>query len=263
VNLADSLYLICFDEHTGQPVVAPRVASLGLAGGLLSELILGGHLVVRNDLLYAYADACVADRLLSQVWHTLARQHRAWDVGTWLQFLATEAIADVRHRMCSSNLLRPVQTGRFPRRRKYLPVDPNAAAWPAIRLANQLCSRDPLSLPEGVLVGLILAVGLLRRVLWDTEHAPGFAYANQRRRALPPSLAAVVRHTEAAVGQHTLTPRGLAGVPGPWGPGPAGGVGVQVPAPGQGVQPHARAGCAFGALAFPGLRVFGAEVLPR
>ena len=44
-------------------------------------------------------------------------------------------------------------------------------------------------------------------------------------------------------------------------PGAAGGVGVEVPAPDEGVQPQGQAGGAFGALAFPGLRVLGTEVL--
>src|SRR5664280_1744755 len=54
---------------------------------------------------------------------------------------------------------------------------------------------------------------------------------------------------------------GLAGVPRPGDPGVAAGVLSEVPAPGQPVQPQCEAGGAFGALAFPGLRVLTAEDL--
>jgi hypothetical protein len=92
-------------------------------------------------------------------------------------------------------------------RDRYLPTDSNTAAWPAIRLANQLCAGQQVPLQDAVLAGLVQATGLLRQVLWGPEHEPGFTHADQLRYLLPTPLAAIVAHTEAAVGQHVLTRR--------------------------------------------------------
>jgi hypothetical protein len=71
----------------------------------------------------------------------------------------------------------------------------------------QISSREHMPLQDAVLAGLVAASGLLKHVLWDAEHAPGFARADQLRRLLPAPLAAIVAYTEAAVGQHVLTRR--------------------------------------------------------
>jgi hypothetical protein len=206
--LSDDLYSICFQEQTGRAVVTEAVAGLGLAGGLLAELVLGGHLLVHDGLLYPAAGVAPPNDLpLWEVLHAVAGQQQPLEVGTWLRFLAPEAVTDVRHRMRNAGLLARVRTRRLgvTGRDRYLPADSNAAAWPAIRLANQLCARDPVPLPDAVLAGLVHACGLLKHVLWGPEHAAGFGHADRLRRLLPAPVAAVVAHTEAAVGQHVLT----------------------------------------------------------
>lgn len=187
-RLTDDLYLICFAEQTGRPVITDAVAGLGLAGGLLAELVLGGHLLVHDGLLYPAAGvAPPSDLALREVLHVVAGQRRPQPVETWLRFLATDAVTDVRHRMCAAGLLARVRTRRLgvTARDRYLPTDSNAAAWPAIRLANQLCADDPMPLPDAVLAGLVHATGLLKHILWGPEHATGFGYADHLRHLLP------------------------------------------------------------------------------
>jgi hypothetical protein len=211
-RLADDLYLVCFQEQTGRAVVTDAVAGLGLAGGLLGELVLSGHLLVHGGLLYPAAGALApTDRPLWEVLHAVAGQPRPQDLGTWLRFLAAEAVTDVRHRMCSAGLLTRVRTRRLAvtGRDRYLPTDSNTAAWPSIRLANHLCAGQQVPLQDAVLAGLVQATGLLKHVLWGPEHASGFGYADRLRQVLPEPLAAVVAHTEAAVGQLVLTRRGM------------------------------------------------------
>jgi hypothetical protein len=209
-RLTDDLYLICFAEQTGRAVVTDAVAGLGLAGGLLCELVLGGHLLVRDGLLFPAAGvAPPSDLPLWEVLHAVTGQRQPQPVETWLRFLATDAVTDVRHRMCAAGLLARVRTRslRVTAKDRYLPTDSNAAAWPAIRLANQLCAGQPMPLPDAVLAGLVHACGLLKHVLWGPEHTAGFAYVDHLRQLLPAPLAAVVAHTEVAVGQHVLTRR--------------------------------------------------------
>ena len=210
-RLSDDLYLICFAEQTGRAVVTDAVAGLGLAGGLLAELVLGGHLIVHDGLVYPAAGVgAPADVTLRAVLHAVAGQRQPRDVGMWLRFLAGDAVSDVRNRMGAAGLLARVRTRRLAGGwDRYLPTDSNAAAWPAIRLARQLCTGELLPVQDGVLAGLVHACGLLKHVLWGPEHAPGFANADRLRHLLPPPLATLVAHTEAAVGQHVLTRRRL------------------------------------------------------
>jgi len=209
-RLTDDLYLICYAEQTGRPVATDAVAGLGLAGGLLAELVLGGHLLVHDGLLYPAAGvAPPSDLPLWEVLHTVAGQRQPQPVETWLRFLSADAVTDVRHRMCAAGLLARVRTRRLGMTAKdrYLPTDSNTAAWPAIRLASQLCAGQPVPLSDAVLAGLVHACVLLKHVLWGPEHAAGFGYADQLRHLLPTPLAVVVAHSEAAVGQHVLTRR--------------------------------------------------------
>lgn len=209
-RLSDDLYLICFAEQTGRAVVTDAVAGLGLAGGLLAELVFGNHLVVQDNLLYPAAGvAPPSDLPLWEVLHAVAGQDRPQPVETWLRFLAADAVTDVRHRMCTAGLLARVRTRRLgvTAKARFLPTDSNAAAWPAIRLANHLCAGQPVPLEDAALAGLVHACGLLKHVLWGPEHASGFGYADHLRQLLPAPLASVVTHTEAAVGQHVLTRR--------------------------------------------------------
>jgi hypothetical protein len=211
-RLADEFYLICFEEQTGRSRVSEAVAGLGVAAGLLGELVLGGHLIVHEGDLYpAVGVPAPGDRLQQEVLQVLAGQHLHRDVGTWLRFLATDAVADVRSRLCSAGLLQRTRIRRLgvSWQERYLPVDLNAAAWPEIHLARQLCAGEPMPLSDAVLAGIVQATGLLKHVLWDPEHAAGWGYADRLRQVLPPAPGAVVAHVEAAVGQHILTRRGM------------------------------------------------------
>ena len=47
--VADDLYLMAHHELTGKPFLQPRALGIGLAGGLLAELMLGGSISLRHD----------------------------------------------------------------------------------------------------------------------------------------------------------------------------------------------------------------------
>ena len=47
--VADDLYLMAHHEITGKPYLQPRALGLGLAGGLLAELMLEGSISLRHD----------------------------------------------------------------------------------------------------------------------------------------------------------------------------------------------------------------------
>jgi hypothetical protein len=81
-RLSDDLYVICFTEQTGRAVVTDAVAGLGLAGGLLAELVLGGHVLVHDDLLHPVTGvAAPRDLPLWEVLQAVCRQRQPQEVG--------------------------------------------------------------------------------------------------------------------------------------------------------------------------------------
>src|SRR5207302_8432860 len=54
--VADDLYLLAHDDRTGKPLLHPRPLGIGLAGGLLAELILADWADLRLSFHHAVLD---------------------------------------------------------------------------------------------------------------------------------------------------------------------------------------------------------------
>ena len=212
-RLGDDYYLIAHDEHTGRLRVSARTAGIGAATALLAELIVDGHLVLRDGGLFPrFGRPSPADRFLRQVLGQVSLPRCDRDVGAWLRFLAVEAVEDLRDRLTADGLVAPVprRTWAFARRTAHLPTDLNAAAWPAIRLANALSRGEALTLPDLLLAELVRVTGLTDDVLWlRPDHLPGRERVTWLRAGLPPALAELAAHAEAAVGDGVLARRGI------------------------------------------------------
>ncbi|MEU0483746.1 GPP34 family phosphoprotein, partial [Streptosporangium sp. NPDC006013] len=117
-----------------------------------------------------------------------------------LQFLARTALADVAARMTADGLLRP--PGRRPSRRQ-VPVDVNIAAWPGGRVNLAIQRREPLSVQDSVLLGLLVATGGNQLVLWEQNPR----YLSDSITALPAPLQELIAQTEAAVGDSVISRR--------------------------------------------------------
>jgi hypothetical protein len=88
---------------------------------------------------------------------------------------------------------------------RYMPTDVNMAVWPADRL-NVLVGRgDPLDFPDAMLAGLVAVTGLTKQVWWDGD-AVTLRNIAAAVASLPISLREILSHTEAAVGDATLSP---------------------------------------------------------
>jgi Golgi phosphoprotein 3 (GPP34) len=213
-RLADDLFLICHNERSGRCRVTQRSAGIGLAAGMLAELVLGGHLAVRDGRLCpGPATSGPTDRMLQDVLASMsltAMGPPRRDVATWLKFLAIEAVEDVRHRLIGEGAMAQVAARTLGRGRRtvYVPTDPNAAVWPAIRLAKHLSQGLPMTVEDKVLTGLVTAIGQLGDVLWlRPDHDPGWDRARELRRELSPELNVLVAHADALVGQGVLAGR--------------------------------------------------------
>ncbi|GII88993.1 hypothetical protein Ssi03_69830 [Sphaerisporangium siamense] len=191
-----------------------RLTGLGLAAALLGELMLAERIAVHKvqgeTRLQAGAPRqgegagaghpehgrdmvtrAVLDHIVAEPSHPFR---------TWLQFIARTAHADIATRMTAAGLLRP-QRMRLSSR--YLPVDANQAAWPVGRLNLAVRRREPLNTQDRVLLGLLVATGVGRHVLW--EH--NAAYLAQSAAGLTAPLQELLAQTEAAVGDAVISRR--------------------------------------------------------
>src|SRR5262245_59756598 len=118
--VADDLYLLAHNDVTGRPYIQPRPLGLGLAGGLLAELILAGAVSLSEDLITVIADLHRrSDGLTHRVLGLLAGEREAHTMRDWLVFLARTAVADVASRLAAAGYL--ARAGGLWRGRRWVP----------------------------------------------------------------------------------------------------------------------------------------------
>jgi hypothetical protein len=207
VPLADELFFVVHDVQTGKLRLHARTAGLGLAGALMSELVLNGNLDVANGTLTVIDGQPLPEddlgyRVLRQL--TSDRQNRS--LRTWLAFFAQGAVERVGVRLTRAGQVQASKTRRpWGTVVRYVPTDLNAAVWPADRL-NLLVSRgDPLEFSDAMLAGLVAVTGLTKQVWWDGD-AVTLRNIAAAVASLPIPLREILAHTEAAVGDATLSP---------------------------------------------------------
>lgn len=206
--VADSYYFVAHDYMAGRRRLDRRVLGIGLAAALLGELVVTGVVAVSGERLYVLHES-PPDRLLYDINVQLLGQPQHRDLPTWLAFLAVTAEAKVTERMQASRRLDEVELRRvIGKRRALMPADVNEAAWQALRLERALTTAADMTHADLFLAGIVQATGLLPHVLWnpDTSNIGNLVLS----RVLPlidPSLLAIVRQTEAAVGRSVLAPR--------------------------------------------------------
>src|SRR5262245_22486397 len=87
------------DDVTGRPFLHPRALGLGLAGGLLAELLLRGKLIIWEGQV-AVADAVKpADPLGERVFGAVLSERERHPIRDWLAFLARTAARGVAVRL--------------------------------------------------------------------------------------------------------------------------------------------------------------------
>jgi hypothetical protein len=184
--VADEFFLIAHNDSRGKAKLHPSATGLGLAAGLLAELILFGQITVSGGLVTLIGES----------------QHQA--VRTWLAFLAQSSTTSVGERLARAGVLRRQENRRLLRTTvSYLPIDLNAAAWPATRLRALVERPEQPLVSDTTLLGLVAAAGLTREVLWSAGPRAHHRLSTLVG-SLPPPLKELVVHTEAAVGAAVL-----------------------------------------------------------
>src|SRR5581483_6027376 len=158
-RVADDLYLIAHHETSGKPLVQPRALGIGLAGGLLAELMMADGMTLCHDGALAVGRAVPRDALARQVQSLLAAEPPL-QVREWLLFLGQAAADDVAGRLARAGYLRRAG-GPVPwRAGRWIPVDADWAFAPLLRARSALDPARPWSAYGAVLAGLAAGCGL-------------------------------------------------------------------------------------------------------
>lgn len=215
-QVADDLYLIGHHERDGNPYLSPRALGVGLAGGLLAELMDAGIPAVtfnRGCLVPVRAangvpvarslriDDPVRKRVLDQV----IAEPEPLLARDWLLFFAQTAAADVAGRLERAGYLSR-RARRIPRRsRRLVPGDRDWAHMALVRAYTALNTTGTPDPYTAILAGLAFASGLGFRFagLADTPaRSPG-----QAIRMLSPPMQELIAHTQATADSALLAQR--------------------------------------------------------
>lgn len=203
--VADDLYLMAHHETSGKPLVQPRALGIGLAGGLLAELMLADSIGVRPGGTVAPGRVLPADGLARQVLGQLAAEPEPHPVREWLLFIGRTATENVACRLGRSGYLTR-SDGRIRRRAgRWVPVDPDWAYSPLIRVRSALDPARPLLVHGAVLAGLAAGCGLGFR-LADCVPLVGRS-VEEAVWQLDPGLQELIAQTGSAVGSALLAHR--------------------------------------------------------
>lgn len=204
--VADDLYLLGHDDRSGKPLLQPRALGTGLAGALLAELMLAGCVGLRQDSAVVISrdtpqSAVQQHPLLKQV----ADEPGSQPVRSWLRFLARSAARDVALRLEEAGYLQHAR-GRVPwSQGQWIPVNPDWAFAPMLRVRTALDPARPLTAHAAALTGLAVACGLgFRLDQYQTQAGRPVEYAVAQ---LGPGLQELIAQTQTAVDSAVLSQR--------------------------------------------------------
>jgi hypothetical protein len=206
-RVADDLFLLAHSDLTGRPYIPPRPLGLGLAGGLLAELVVAGALVVAQErLMVTGRHRPPGDGLAGQVLRLVAGEREFHPARDWLAYVGRTAPAAVASRLAGAGYL--ARAGRWPpwRGARWVPCDRDSAFAPVLRARSALDATRPLTVHAGVLTGLAGACGLGFRL---AEYAPAHRARplEQVAGCLDPSLGELIALTRTAVDSAVLAHR--------------------------------------------------------
>ncbi len=204
--VADDLYLLAHDERTGRPLLPPRPLGTGLAGALLAELMLacciglgsGTAVVIGPDVPPAVVEGHL---LLRQI----AGEPGPLPVRAWLGFLGRTAAREVAVRLEQAGYLAAVRSRVPGRAGRMVPVDPDWAFAPMLRVRSALDRSRPLTPHGAALTGLAAACGLGFRL--EDYQARGGRSAAGAVAHLPPDLRQLITQTQITVCSAVLSHR--------------------------------------------------------
>lgn len=186
----------------------PRALGLGLAGGLLGELVFAGKVAVDGDALWVVDRWPPLDALAHSTLDRVAAES-GQPVRAWLEYLGGDAEARVTERLVRAGVLTRREVSRWGRvSTRFVAVDPGRAAYPGTRLWSAVDRGAPFQGADGFLAGLVQATGLGWQVFRHLTGSRARDLVAAEVDGLSPPLRDLVEGVRAAVNDTVLTHRG-------------------------------------------------------
>jgi Golgi phosphoprotein 3 (GPP34) len=204
-RVADDLFMLAHDDRSGRPRLAARPLGLGLAAGLLAELMMGDQPAIRLGHDNVLRIACEVPRTAISR-HPLLKQvdlePALHPVPDWLAFLARSATQDVGARLEQAGYLTRLSRRLPGLPARLVPADATWAFAPVNRVAAALDPRRVREPYTAVLAGLACACGLGFRV---EPYLTGGRTVQDSVSCLTPDLQALIRQTQITVSSAVLS----------------------------------------------------------
>jgi hypothetical protein len=204
--VGDDLWLLGHDERSGRRHVPPRDLGLGLAGALLGELALQGAIRVRGGVAIPVSRQLPTDDVACGVLKTMLAEREHLPVRDWLLFLARTVEADVGSRLVAAGFVTRTHARRWGRAPRLVPVDPDSAFAPLLRVKAAVDARGAVPAEHVLLGRLATACGLSHQI--SLYLPPGARrHLDEAARYLDPGLRELIATTQTTVDGAVLTQR--------------------------------------------------------
>ncbi|MEU4693681.1 GPP34 family phosphoprotein [Actinoplanes sp. NPDC023714] len=198
---ADDFYLAAHDGIGGRTLIADRVLGVGLAAGLLGELMFWRRIQSVSETAFQVVDPQpTGDQAASAVLGRLAGTAGPHDLRQWIPHLAAGPATElIEHRLLAAGVLRRETKRRLLGTNTSLVFDdPRSTGQPAVRIRTRLSYNQPLDTVDLMLAGLFLATGLDEMVFDTLNPRDRARLSDQFRRNLPQPLHHLVGCARAA-----------------------------------------------------------------
>lgn len=205
--LADEYFFSTHDAASGRRRLSEHTAALGLAGALLGELLLSRKITITGGQITVIDLRPPEDPLVGTILRQLVGDSEVTDVRDWLRYLAQNTYELVAKRLLLAGRVHRQTSWQPWRQATYPPNDPNIAVLTAARLTTRLTRHEPLTTPDAVLAGLMVATGVEKYLVLDAPAEVSGYLRQVLATALPPPFAELIDETAAAVGDAVLSHR--------------------------------------------------------
>ncbi|MFG2039946.1 GPP34 family phosphoprotein [Dactylosporangium sp. NPDC048998] len=204
-SLHAEYFLLAHDGYSGRPHIDAALLGAGVAGALLGELTLAGHLALDGGV--PRVTGLPADAVAASTVDILRRGRHG--VERWIELLAGAAYAMVGDDLVRSGVVHRPPAGRLARlgraRARYVATDALAGAAPRVLLRH---AADAGTTDEriGTLAALALATGL-EGVVADGANRAALGRLRAMAAEVSGDAGTVVEAVRAAAAAIALTPR--------------------------------------------------------
>ncbi len=204
--VADDLWLLAHDDRSGRPQLQPRALGIGLAGALLTELMLAGWIGLRRDGAVVFVSGVAQDTVMRHaLLKQIADEPGPQPVQAWLRYLARGAARTVALRLEQAGYVEHARSQVPWRQGRWIPVDPDWAFAPMLRVRSALDPARPVTPYAAALAGVAVACGLSFRL--DQYQTQAGRSVQDAVASLGPGLQELIIQTRTAVDSTVLSHR--------------------------------------------------------